>query len=168
MSTRLRLLWAELNRLAQFQVGLVLAAVVTTLLSSIFLAGSVIVEHEACYGVQGGKNPCTPFDAAAALRLIVVLAVVLGLYVGAALLTVAQHRARDPFARSTAFMFLVTIALLILGMTLSALGGPGFYLLPSLVLLVASVILGLAIQVLGSRLPSSAAPSTESQRAPRE
>ncbi len=143
-----------MSRLGQAQVGLALAAVVAALLSSIYLAVSVFVERQACYGVQSGKNPCARVDAGVIVNLVVVLGIVLALYAGAALLALAQQRAADPSARTNALMFLVLLTLLIMGMTLSALAGPGFYLLPALILLVAAVLVGVASQVLGGGAPS--------------
>lgn len=140
----------RMSRLGQIQVGLAVAAVVAALASSIYLASSTLMERQACYGVKPSKNnPCTTIDAGVVMRLIVVLGIVLALYIGAALLVYALQRATDSFARTTALMFLLMLTALILLMTLSALSGPGFYLLPSLVLLVAAVLVGIAAQLLG-------------------
>lgn len=152
--SRLMSSFREMSRLGQIQIGLALAAVAAALLSSIYLAVSVVVQRQACYGVKTGKNPCARFDAGVVVNLVVVLGIVLALYAGAALLALAQQRAADPSARTNALMFLVLLTLLIMGMTLSALAGPGFYLLPALVLLVAAVLVGVAAQVLESRTSS--------------
>jgi hypothetical protein len=138
-----------MSRLGQVQVGLAVAAVVAALVSSIYLAVSTLSAGQACYGVKTGKNPCSALDAGVVVRLVVVLGIVLALYIGAALLTYALQRASDSFARNTALMFLLMLTALILLMTLAALSGPGFYLLPSLVLLLAAVLVGLAAQMLG-------------------
>jgi hypothetical protein len=144
-----------MSRLGQIQVGLALAAVVAALLSSIYLAASTLMARQACYGVKTGKNPCTALDPGVVVRLVVVLGIVVALYACAALLTYALQRATDSFARTSVLMFLLMLTTLILLMTLSALSGPGFYLLPALVLLVAAVLVGVAAQLLAG---SSAAP----------
>lgn len=142
----------RMSRLGQIQVGLALAAVVAALASSIYLAASTLTERQACYGVKTAKNnPCTTLDSGVVVRLIVVLGIVLALYIGAALLTYALQRVKDSFARTTVLMFLITLTALILLMTLSALSGPGFYLLPSLVLLVAALLVAIAAQMLDGR-----------------
>ena len=141
----------EMSPLGRIQIGLALAAFLAALVSSIYLATSVLVEREACYGVQAVKNPCAALSAQVLVNLVIVLLIVLALYAIAALLSLGQQRAADPFARTTALMFLILLTLLIMGMTLSALAGPGFYLLPALVLLVASLLVGIAAQVLGSK-----------------
>ncbi len=151
MISRLRTSLREMSRLGRIQIGLALAAFLAAFLSSVYLAASVLVQRQACYGVRPVKNPCATLDAQVVLRLVLVLAIVLAFYAGAALLALAQQRAADPFARTTALMFLILLTLLIMGMTLSALAGPGLYLLPALVLLVASLLVGIAMQVLGSR-----------------
>ncbi len=140
-----------MSPLGRIQIGLALGAFLAAFLSSIYLAASVLVQRQACYGVSAGKNPCAALDAQVVLRLVLVLAIVLALYAGAALLSLGQQRANDPFARTNALMFLALLTLLIMGMTLSALAGPGFYLLPALALLVASLLVGIAAQVLGNR-----------------
>jgi len=141
----------ELSPLGRIQIGLALGALLAALLSSIYLAASVLVQREACYGVRPVKNPCVALSPQVMVNLVVVLLIVLALYAGAALLALGQQRASDPVARTTALMFLILLTVLIMGMSLSALAGPGFYLLPALVLLVASLLVGIAAQVLGSR-----------------
>lgn len=162
MGTWLKRVWHEMSRLGQIQVGLALAALVATVLSSVFFVRSVLAEGQACYGVAAGKNPCsTGVTGQVVVRLVVVLAIVLGLYAGVALLAFAQQRAREPSARMTAFMFLLTISLLVLGMTMSAVDGPGKYLLPSLALLLASDLIGIVLQVLDSRVTEQSKPTRE-------
>ena len=148
LGDRLRAMWNGMNGLGRWQVGLALLAVLATLFASIFFARGIIAENQACYGVTGGKNPCaTGVTPQAVENLVVVLAIVLGLYVLAALLALAQQRGSTSSARSAAFMFFLTDALLILGMTTSAIGGPGRYLLPSLALLLAAVVIGVVSQI---------------------
>jgi hypothetical protein len=143
-----------MSSLGRIQIGLALAAFLAAFLSSIYLAASVLVEREACYGVQAVKNPCVALSPQVMVNLVVVLLIVLALYAGACLLALGQQRAADPFARTTALMFLILLTFLIMGMTLSALAGPGFYLLPALMLLAASLLVGIAAQVLGNRPPA--------------
>jgi hypothetical protein len=153
---RLKTNLREMTTLGRVQLGLSLAAFVAALVSSIYLAASVLVQQEACYGVKAGKNPCAALGPQVLLNLVLVLAIVLAMYAGAVLLSLGQQRAADPFARMTAMMFLILLALLIMGMTLSASSGPGFYLLPALALLIAAVLVGVAAYVLSGR--SAAAP----------
>lgn len=161
LSDRLRAMWNGMNGLGRWQVGLALLAVVATLLTSFFFARSLLAENQACYGVTGGKNPCaTGVTPQVVENLVVVLAIVLGLYVLAALLALAQQRGSTSSARSAAFMFFLTDALLILGMTTSAIGGPGRYLLPSLALLLASVAIGVVSQI---RAVQAGPPTDESE-----
>jgi hypothetical protein len=162
LGDRLRAMWNGMTGLGRWQVGLTLAAIIATLLTSVFFVRSTIAENQACYGVTGGKNPCASGVTPQVVEnLVVVLAIVLGLYVLAALLALAQQRGSTSSARSAAFMFFLTDALLILGMTTSAIGGPGNYLLPSLALLLAAVVIGVVSQI---RVARAGPPADEGQQ----
>jgi hypothetical protein len=139
----------RVSRVGRIEIGLALAALAVALVTSLALTVSIFAERQACYGVRLFKNPCVPVTPGVALRLTFVLLVVLALYAGALLAAWGQHRAQEPSARTTALMAMLTCAILLLAMTLSALDGPGFYLLPSLALLVVAVVVGIIAQVHG-------------------
>jgi hypothetical protein len=157
----------RLSRIARLEIGLALAALAVALVTSVALTVSVLVQRQACYGTRLFKNPCFPVTPDVTLRLALVLLVVLALYAGALLAAWGQHRAQESSARTTAFMGMVTCVILLLAMTLSAVSGPGFYLLPSLVLLLAAVAVGIFAQIHGPvggqapRTDISAPPSEE-------
>jgi prepilin signal peptidase PulO-like enzyme (type II secretory pathway) len=136
-----------MNRLARLQIGLAAAALLLTALVGLFFIVQVLVENEACYGVSAFKNPCEPASPSSIGRLLLVIAVVLALFAVGWLAARGQQRAQEPSARTAALMLLVTCTVILLGVTLSSLGGAGLYFLPGALLLLAAAITGVVLQL---------------------
>jgi hypothetical protein len=137
------------TRLQRLQIGLAAAALLLTALVGLYFIAQVLVENEACYGVSAFNNPCEPASPASIGRLLLVIAVVLALFAGGWLAVRGQQRAPEPSARTAALMLLVTCTLLVLGITLSSLGGAGLYFLPGALLLLGAAITGVVAQIRG-------------------
>ncbi len=118
-------------------LSLALAAV-----AMVYLIISGLIEHEACYGVSAAHIQCQAIDPNAAARILVVLTYLAPLYAGAVLAMRWQTRAQDSFARNTAFGLMATCVILLLSLISAAMAGPGFFLLPSAVVLFVAAILG--------------------------
>lgn len=137
------------------------AAVALSLIAGVYLAVMTYGQGEACYGMVSGKLLCkklTPGSAdlaQAAARTALVLSIVIVLYAVGAAAAWWQNRTAAADARSTAYMILVTSAVTILAVTLPAIGGPGFYFLPSTVLTGVAAVFGL-VHLLRVRQPVAA------------
>ena len=131
-------------------------ALALSLVAGVYLAVMTYGQGEACYGMVSGKLLCKRLApgsqdlAQAAARTALVLSIVIVLYAVGAAAAWWQNRASAPDARSTAYMIVVTSAITLLAITLPALGGPGFYFLPSTALTVAAAVVGL-FQLLRAR-----------------
>jgi hypothetical protein len=125
------------------------AALALSLIAGVYLAVMTYGQGEACYGMVSGKLLCKKLApgsedlAQAAARTALVLSIVIVLYAVGAAAAWWQNRATASDARSTAYMIVVTSAITLLAITLPALGGPGFYFLPSTALTVIAAVFGL-------------------------
>jgi hypothetical protein len=137
--------WVALSAsgVGRVEFALAATALVVALVSSVYLAGSVVSAGEACYGVAAHNNPCSPLNLDVVRNLVVVLGMMLVLYAAAALCALGQARAKDPSARFVAFMFLLMLTFLLAGTTFSATDGPGRYYVPSTILLIGALIAGI-------------------------
>lgn len=137
---------AFFNRLPRVETGLGVAAGVVALLTLGYLGVSLLGEHEVCYGTDVTKLVCQPLAADAIGRLAVVLGIMLVLYAGGVLGAWFHVRAQEPTARSASLGLLWMCAIFLLCVVTTALQGPGFFLLPSMVLLFAAAVVGLIYQ----------------------
>jgi hypothetical protein len=152
------------NRYLRLELYAALAAFGLALIAGLYLAVATFAQHEACYGMVAGKLTCqtlvpgTLEYAQAAGRAAFVLSTVLALYGIGALGAWWQSRTKDPSARTTAYMVVVSCALLNLAITLPAIGGVGFYFIPSTVLALVTAVLGLValLQIARSRATPTA------------
>lgn len=137
-----------MNRYLRIEIGASIAALALAMGAGIYLAYTTLTESEVCYGISNRKIICqhlTPGSLEAAQaggRLFVVLSIVLSLYAASVLSVWWQRRAQDPSARTTAYLVLVTCTVTVIGMTLPAISGTGFFFLPSMIVLIASAIIG--------------------------
>jgi hypothetical protein len=137
------------NRLARAETWLALAALVLAVLASLYLVISMFGANEICYGISSRSVLCTPLKpgtveyAQATGRLLFVLVTVLVLYAGGALGAWGHVRAKEPSARSASLGLLCACAFFILGLTIPAIAGAGFFLIPSTTLVSLAAILGL-------------------------
>lgn len=140
---------ASVNRYARIELITAIVSLALAIGAGIYLAYMTFSQNEACYGISNRKIVCqhlTPgsLDAAeAGGRLFVVLSIVLALYAGGVLGAWWQGRTQDPSARTTAYLVLVTCAVTVIGMTLPAISGTGFFFLPGMAVLVIAAIVGL-------------------------
>lgn len=138
-----------MNRYLRIEIGTSIAALALAMGAGIYLAYTTFTENEVCYGISNRKIICqhlTPGSLEAAQaggRLFVVLSIVLSLYAASVLGVWWQRRAQDPSARTTAYLVLVTCTVTVIGMTLPAISGTGFFFLPSMIVLIVSAIVGL-------------------------
>lgn len=153
-----------MNRYLRIELGTTIAALVLAIGAGIYLAYTTFTESEVCYGISNRKIICQHLEpgsleaAQAGGRLFVVLSIVLSLYAASVLSAWWQGRAQDPSARTTAYLVLVTCATTVVGITLPAISGTGFFFLPSMLVLVVATIVGLFAR-LGQR---AAAPPAQS------
>lgn len=145
----------QVPRLARIQVWLALAAGGLAALVGLFFIAQAFAVRELCYGVRAFKNPCEALTPASFFRLLFILVVVLALYAIAAFAAWGQHRAQDPTTRTTALMAMVTCTLLLSGVTLAAISAAGRYLVPSLILLLAAVAVGVVSRIQEARSTSA-------------
>jgi uncharacterized membrane protein len=137
------------NRYARIELITAIVSLALAIGAGIYLAYMTFSQNEACYGISNQKIVCqhlTPgsLDAAqAGGRLFVVLSIVLALYAGGVLGAWWQAHTHDPSARSTAYLVLVTCAATVIGVTLPAVTGTGFFFLPSMAVLVIATLIGL-------------------------
>ncbi len=139
------------SRVARYEVILAVLGLVVATAAMVYLAINALVNHESCYGVTSAHIECLPLDQAAGARVVVVLGYLAPLYLGAALAMRWQTRADEPTARNTAFGAMVTCMVLLLSLVVSAIGGSGFFLLPSALLMTAAAILGVIVWARGLR-----------------
>jgi hypothetical protein len=135
------------NRYARIEFYTACASVVLALLAGLYLVITTFAGNETCYGISGTKIEChaiTSANATATIaRLVTVLSMVLVLYALAALAARWQGRTHQSDARMTAYMALVTCSVTVLAMTGAAFYGPGFFFMPSTLLVVVATISGL-------------------------
>lgn len=158
------------KRINQVEVGLALAALLIALVAGIYLVVTTFAEHETCYGISASKVVCHPLTsdtlAQTSGRIAIILSIVLVLYAAGAAAAWWQSRTRQPDARSTAYMALLTSALTVLAIALPALEGVGIFFLPSSLLLLIAAIVGLPALLQAKRLdaprttPTTAASQT--------
>jgi hypothetical protein len=145
------------DRYSRIELGTALAAAALAVVAGLYLVITTVVEHETCYGIGNAHIVCHPLEgqdaAQAAARIAVTLSIVLVLYATGAWAARWQTRTRHKDARLTAYMVLVTCALTVLGLTLPALGGVGFFFLPSTLLLLAATAAGLFALLEANRDP---------------
>jgi hypothetical protein len=160
------------NRYLRFELYTALAAFILALVAGLYLAISTFAQHEACYGMVAGKLTCqqlvpgTVAYAQAAGRAALVLTTVLALYGIGALGAWWQSRTKENGARTTAYMLVVCCGLTDIAITLPAIGGVGFYLVPSAVLVTACAILGLIALLQAGRAPTVSSAPDPSSAAP--
>ena len=149
-----------MSRILRMELYAAIAAVGLALIAGIYLAISTFAAHEACYGMVAGKLTCqtlvpgTLEYAQAAGRAAIVLSTVLFLYAVGTLAAWWQTRTKDPAARTTAYMLLVTCTLTDIAITMPAIGGVGFYFVPSAILAVVCCALGLVALLQARRAPN--------------
>lgn len=142
-----------MNRYARIELVSAVVSLALAIGAGIYLAYMTFSQNEVCYGISNRKIICqhlTPgsLDAAeAGGRLFVVLSIVLALYAGGVLSAWWQSRTQDPSARTTAYLVLVTCAATVMGVTLPAVSGTGFFFLPAMAVLVIATIIGLVARL---------------------
>jgi len=153
------------DRYSRIELGTALSAAALAAVAGLYLVITTIVQHETCYGISNARIVCHPLEgqdaAQAAARIAVTLSIVLVLYAGGALAARWQIRTRQKDARLTAYMALVTCALTVLGLTLPAISGVGFFFLPSTLLLLAAAGVGLFTLLQANRDPARNDAETE-------
>jgi hypothetical protein len=144
---------SQLEPIARIQTILALAAFVLSLLASAYLLISLFGAHEICYGVSNQTMLCKPIApsslefAQQSARIVFVLGTIIVLFLAAALSAWWQHHTMEPSNRSVACGVLVTCAFLIVAITVPAISGAGFYLVPATILIAAAAVLGLFLLV---------------------
>jgi hypothetical protein len=134
---------ALVKHIGRIELGVALAALALALVAGLYLVITTIAQKQTCYGIQSAKIVCHPLSPDDAARLTVSLGIVLLLYAGGVLSAWGQLRAQQPDSRVTAYLALVTCALVTLGFTLPALAGVGFFFVPSTALMLAAALIGL-------------------------
>ncbi len=138
-----------MKRYARIELVTAIASLALAIAAGLYLAYMTFSQNEACYGISNRKIVCQHLApgsleaAQAGGRLFVVLSIVLALYAGGVLSAWWQSRAQDSSARTTAYLVLVTCAVTVIGMTLPAISGTGFFFLPSMAVLLVAAIVGL-------------------------
>lgn len=138
-----------MNRLARTETWLAVAALALAVVASLYLVISMFGANEICYGISSRSVLCTPLTpgtdeyAQVTGRLLFVLVTVILLYAGSALGALGHERAKEPSARSASLGLLCTCAFFILGLTIPAVSGAGFFLIPSTTLVSVASIIGL-------------------------
>ena len=139
----------QIERYGLIELLTAAAALGLALIASVYLAVMTYGQGEACYGMVAGKVLCKKLApgsqdlAQAAARTALVLSIVIVLYAVGMAAAWWQNRTAASDARTTAYMIVVTSAITLLAITLPALGGPGFYFLPSTLLTVVAAVVGL-------------------------
>jgi uncharacterized membrane protein len=128
--------------LALWQVRLAQAALALSGIVGVYFLAQVLFTREACYGVAAINNPCESLTAGSFLRLIFVVGTMALLFAGAWGSARAQQTTPIADNRFTFLMSMIFCTVILVGVTLSALGGPGFYYLPATLVLVVATILG--------------------------
>lgn len=148
---------SQLDPVARIQTILALIAFVLCLLASGYLLVSLFGAHEICYGMSSKAMLCKPIApnsvefAQQSARVAFVLSTVIVLFLAAALAVWWQHHTLESSNRSVAAGVQVTCAFLIVAMTLPAIAGAGFYLMPATILIVIAAVLSLVTLVRTSR-----------------
>jgi len=125
------------------------ASLALAVLASLYLIISTFGANEVCYGISSRSVLCTPLKpgtadyAQATERLLFVVVTVIVLFAGATLGAWGHQRAKEPSARSAALGLLCFCAFFILGLTVPAISGAGFFLIPATALVSAAAIIGL-------------------------
>lgn len=138
-----------MNRLARAETWLALVALALAVLACLYLMISFFGSNEVCYGISSRSVLCTQLKPGTdeytqtAGRLLFVLVTVLVLYAGAALGAWGHERAKEPSAHSASLGLLCACTFFILGLTIPAVSGPGFFLVPSTALVSVASIIGL-------------------------
>ncbi|HLZ23232.1 MAG TPA: hypothetical protein VKQ30_14030 [Ktedonobacterales bacterium] len=136
-----------MTRTARIELGAVLAAFVLAIAAGLYLVITTFLADETCYGISNAKIVCHPLTAADAAatgaRMVVVLGTVWALFAASLAAAWWQGRARESGARSTAYLVLVTCAVTVVGITIPAISGVGFFFVPGTLVLIAATITGL-------------------------
>jgi magnesium-transporting ATPase (P-type) len=147
---------SQLDPIGRAETILALVSFVLSLLASGYLLISLFGAHEICYGVSNQALLCKPVApssvefAQQSARVMFVLSTVLVLFLVALLAAWWQHHTKEPSNRSVACGVLVTSTFLIVAMTVPAIAGAGFFLVPATVLMTVAAVLGL-VSLLRSR-----------------
>jgi magnesium-transporting ATPase (P-type) len=148
---------SQLDPIARTQTILALVSFVLCLLASAYLLISLFGAHEICYGVSNQAVLCKPIApssvefAQQSARIVFVLSTIVVLFLAATLSAWWQHHTPEPSNRSVACGVLVTCAFLIVAITVPAISGAGFYLVPATILISVAAVLGLVTLIRGSR-----------------
>lgn len=136
-----------MTRTARIELGAVIAAFVLAIAAGLYLVITTFLANETCYGMSNTKIVCHPLTGAEVTqtgeRMVVVLGTVWALYAGSLAAAWWQSRAREPGARSTAYLALVTCAVTVVSITIPAISGVGFFFVPSTVVLAVATLVGL-------------------------
>ncbi|MBF6590351.1 MAG: hypothetical protein IVW57_07445 [Ktedonobacterales bacterium] len=132
-----------MSRIARTEVGLALAAGGLAVIASLYFIIALIGQREVCYGVRASKLRCETITLMTPARMALVMTTVLAFYAGGIAGAWLHQRAKEPGARAAALGLLCTCAVFVLSMTVPLIQGAGFFLLPSMLLLVAAAVVGL-------------------------
>lgn len=136
-----------MTRTARIEIGAVIVSAILAMAAGLYLVISTFVANETCYGISSAKIVCHPLSAVDAAqtgaRIVVVLSTVWALFAASLAAAWWQSRTREPGARSTAYLVLVTCAITVVSITIPAISGVGFFFVPSTVVLAAGAIVGL-------------------------
>lgn len=134
-------------RIARIEIGAVIASLVLAVAAGLYLVITTFAANETCYGISNAKIVCHPLSAVDAAqtgaRIVFVLGTVWALFAASLAAAWWQSRAREPGARSTAYLVLVTCAVTVVSITIPAISGVGFFFVPSTVVLAAAAVIGL-------------------------
>lgn len=148
---------SQLDPAARVQTILALVSFVLCLVAGGYLLISLFDAHEICYGMSSQALLCKPIApssvefAQQAGRIAFVLSTVVVLFLAATLSAWWQHHTPEPSNRSVACGVQVTCAFLIVAITLPAISGAGFYLLPATILITIAAVLSLFTLIRDSR-----------------
>ncbi|MFI5273178.1 MAG: hypothetical protein ACHQ4H_09135 [Ktedonobacterales bacterium] len=136
-----------MKHLPRIELLLALAALALALIAGLYLVITTFAQHQTCYGISADNIKCHAITgdnlAQTAARVAVSLSTVLAIFLAGALCAWAQGRARKPDSRLTAYMGMLTCALIALGITLPAVSGVGFFFIPSTVLILLASLAGI-------------------------
>lgn len=133
---------ALISRLPRVETWLAILAGGLALITFVYLGVSFIGEDKVCYGTDVSHLVCQPLAADAVGRMAVVLVIMLALYALGVLGAWFHVRAKEPSVRSASLGLLWMCAIFLLCVVTTALQGPGFFLLPSMVLLLLAAVAG--------------------------
>lgn len=137
---------ALINRLPRVETWLALLSGALALVTFLYLGVSLVGERAVCYGTDGTHLVCQPLAADALGRMAVVLVIMLALYACGIFGAWFHVRGKEPSVRSASLGLLWMCAIFLLCVVTTALQGPGFFLLPSMLLLLLAAIAGLIYQ----------------------